>query len=133
MSLSLSVVALLFPFLFTATPASPAGEEVRLRVIYEAGERPDELITLLEYFSPVQAVGYSDRIAPALAAAPSLPTVVVVQPDARDQDPEWFRPLYGYTSFYLLNLDKDRALRELPASWERVRIPLDLRDATQSN
>jgi hypothetical protein len=130
MSVTTSLLALLFP-LFTLNPAVPSGEETKLRVIYEAGERPDELITLLENFSPVQAVGYSTRLAPALAAAPSLPTVVVVQADAQDRDPEWFRSLYGYRSFYLLSLDKDRALPELPASWERLQIPLDLRDATR--
>ncbi len=101
----------------------------KLRLIYHPRWRPDRLVALTGLFGEVQPIGLTSRIAPAVAAAPAVPTVVVVRDGVAMKSTEWYRALYGLANVTVLHLGKRPLRDDLPASWTVVRCGAGKLDA----
>ena len=103
----------------TSKRESADGRKVRL--IHHPRWRPDRLVELSSLFGEVQPVAFTTRIAPAVAAAPWSPTVVVVRDGVSRSNAEWYRALYGVPDVVVLHFGKRPLRGDLPASWTVVR------------
>ena len=105
-------------------PVSPAAVAPNVRVVYAASRplpaklRPQQR----ESSSPVQYVAYTDRILPALFAAPPIRTVIIVRPrpGAPSVDREWFRALSSLENVTVLNYGGAKDIHHLPAGWRLI-------------
>ncbi|MCP9235181.1 serine hydrolase [Lewinella sp. JB7] len=102
-----------------------------LRVIYPKGRRPDRFIAMARRFGPVQDIAFTEVIAPALAAAPPLPTVVVADDPAglADVRDHWYRNLYGYPEITFVHYGDHRLVDTVPASWTTILCPLRAKES----
>ncbi|MBB4077924.1 CubicO group peptidase (beta-lactamase class C family) [Lewinella aquimaris] len=102
-----------------------------IRIVYPSGKRPDRLIEMARRFTSVQAVAFTDVLAPALAAAPSIPTVVIADDplggvDAGDL---WYRSLYGYAGMTLVHFGDVSLIDRVPASWSVLVCPVRAKES----
>ena len=96
----------------------------QLRVIYQPDRRPEHLLVMSRHFGHVQDIAFTHRIAPALAAAPALPTVVVVEEDeVRGTPTTWHQALFGQPAVILLHFGDPALLGAVPPSWTVVQCP----------
>ncbi|NJB85369.1 CubicO group peptidase (beta-lactamase class C family) [Lewinella marina] len=103
-------------------PLSPGR---RVRVIYPDGQRPERFIQMARRFTDVQDVAFTDRLAPALAAAPPVPTVVVASDPAGGLgENHWYESLYTLGSYTLIHFGDDSHLDSVPAHWGLIQSPL---------
>ncbi len=103
--------------------------ERKLRLVYHPRWRPDRLVALSSLFGEVQPIALTTRIAPAVAAAPALPTVVVVSDGVTMKTAGWYRALYGLANVTVLHFGKRPLRDDLPASWTVVRCGAGKLDA----
>ena len=118
----------------TTVVANPGGrlpltEATAVRVLYAEGRRPDRFIEMARRFVDVQALPYEHRLAPALAAAPSLPTLVVAVDGAPGTVPDpWYRALYSLGDYTLVHFGDDTTVGDLPLEWGMINCPLQSKE-----
>ncbi|WP_157974255.1 serine hydrolase domain-containing protein [Lewinella sp. IMCC34183] len=119
----------------TVLATNPAGRlplvtASAVRILYQEGQRPDYFIDMARRFADVQAVAFGDRLAPALAAAPDLPTLVVVtDPPTSVAPAHWYRALYSLGNFTLIHYGTPDLVTDLPTGWEWVNCLLRAKES----
>ncbi|WP_168797427.1 serine hydrolase domain-containing protein [Neolewinella litorea] len=103
----------------------PLATDHPVRVIYPAGQRPDRFLRMARRFTDVQEIAFSDRLAPALAAAPALPTVVVAtDPPGGLSNDDWYESLYTIGDYTLVHFGDAELLDTVPDDWGLINTPL---------
>ena len=109
----------------------PLPQRTPIRILYPRNKRPDRLIAMARRFTSVQAVAFSDVIAPALAAASALPTVVIADDGLgmTEQGDHWYEALYNYENLMLLHFGDLALIDSIPASWTLMNCPLRAKES----
>ncbi len=109
----------------------PLPQRTPIRILYPKNKRPDRLIAMARRFTSVQAVAFTDVIAPALAAASAMPTVVIAD-DGLGQTQtgdHWYEALYTYENLILLHFGELDLIDRIPASWTLMNCPLRAKES----
>lgn len=103
----------------------PLSTTTGVRLVYQAGHRPDQLIDMARRFGNVQPVAFSTKLSPAFSAASDVPLLVVVEnPAGRPSQTAWYESLYGTDKVILLHYGDFTQLRPVPETWTVLHCPL---------
>ncbi len=101
-----------------------------VRILYPEGQRPEQFIRMARRYADVQALAFSHRLAPALAASQTLPTLVVAtDPLGQDVPDPWYRALYTIGDYTLVHFGEAEAVQNLPGGWGFINCPLRAKES----
>ncbi|MGB3799480.1 MAG: serine hydrolase [Lewinella sp.] len=100
-----------------------------LRLIYQEGEKPQQLLQMARRFTDVQALPLVDGMPAALPLANDIPTVLIVN-DAPGvaSGASWYDSLRQVDSLIIVHYG-DPNLVEVPDSWTWINVPLRSKEA----